>query len=164
MNIITANYDIIFLIIIGASAIFACIRGAIAEILGLSVWFIALWSMSHYGYLISQHLEPSITNTMLRSFVVFVVIFVAVAILIAICKKLLVNTSSMIGLGSLNYLLGAVFGVIRGIFICAFLVVVIELLNLDPSHGWHKSKFQLLIFPVVSWITHTIPEKFATII
>lgn len=159
MNVLTSNYDVIFFGIIIFSAILALIRGAVSEILSLSVWFIAFAVMRHYGTFIDSKIPQSITSELLRGIIVFIAAFIVVAILIALVKKLCASIISKIGLGGLNYLLGAAFGVIRGILICAILIIVIEILKLDPSHSWQHSRLSGVLTPVVDWITKSIPSQ-----
>ena len=153
-------YDIIFFGIISFSAILAFIRGGVAEILSLSVWFIAFWVMYRFGGAMDKFIPASITNHLIRSVIVFIVSFIIIAIIITIIKKLLANVISAIGLGGLNYLIGILFGIVRGILICALLVIVIKVLNFDNSNSFQKSKLYPVLEPVVSFIVNAIPKRF----
>ncbi len=154
-----SNYDAIFLCIIIFSATIALIRGAVSELLSLSVWFIAFNIMRNYSDLIDKHIPPNISNPLLRSFIVFLVAFVVVAIVIAVIKRLCASIIKSIGLGGLNYLLGAVFGVIRGILVCAILIIIVEITQFDHDSGWKKSRLSFILIPTVDWITRSIPEQ-----
>jgi membrane protein required for colicin V production len=153
------NYDAIFFGIIIFSTIMALFRGAVNELLSLSVWFIAFTVMQHFGSNIDSRIPSSITNVLLRGIIVFVVAFILVAIIIAIIKKLCASIIKSIGLGGLNYLLGAVFGIIRGILVCAVLTLVIETLHFDGSHAWQNSRLGFILTPTVEWISKAIPEQ-----
>ncbi len=160
MELLASNYDIIFLSVIIVSAILALIKGAIAELLSLSTWFIAFAVMHRYGSLIDSHIPSSISNQLIRSGIIFIIAFIIIAIVVAIIKKLCTNIISSIGLGSLNRLLGLIFGAVRGILICAILVIIIEMLNFDSEHVYQKSRLYPVISPVVDWIAQAIPKKF----
>lgn len=155
-----SNYDIIFFGIIAFSAIFAFIRGGMVEILSLSVWFIAFWVMNQFGGFMDKFIPASISNQLARSAIVFIVSFVTVAIIITIVKKILANAISAVGLSGLNYLIGVLFGIVRGVLICAILVIVIKMLNFDNHNEWQKSRLASLLEPVVSLIINTLPKKF----
>jgi len=159
MNIFASNYDIVFFGIIAFSAILAFIRGGVAEILSLSSWFIALWFMHKFGTTMDKYIPLSITNNLARSAIIFILSFIFIAIIIAILKKILANLIDSIGLGGLNYLIGILFGVIRGLLICALLIIVVEMLNLDSSHSWQNSKLYPVLLPIVTWIADSVPEK-----
>ena len=153
---LSANYDTIFLGIIAVSTVIALFRGAINELLSLSVWFITFALMQHFGNFIEAKILSSITNNLLSGFIVFVGAFILVAIVIAIIKKLCSSLIKSIGLGGLNYLLGSLFGAIRGILICAIIVFIVEILKIDTDHSWQKSHLNFILTPTVTWITKSI--------
>lgn len=156
---IASNYDVIFFGIIIFSAFLALIRGAISELLSLSVWFLAFIVMRNYSAIIDKHIPPNISNPLLRSAIVFIAAFIVIAIVVAIVKRIFSTIIKSIGLGGLNYLLGAVFGALRGILICALLIILVEITKFDQSHAWKKSKLNFILIPTVEWITNAIPEQ-----
>ncbi|MCE2706628.1 MAG: CvpA family protein [Proteobacteria bacterium] len=159
MQIISDNYNLIFLGIVVISAIFALIRGGITEILSISSWFIALWLMHKFGNYVNNFIPQNVSNPFLRSVIIYAAIFILVAISIAILKKIFASLISTLGLGGLNYLLGFIFGILRGVFICAFLIIIIEIFNLDPLHNWKNSTAYPIIRPIVKLIIDAIPEN-----
>ncbi len=159
MTQLSSNYDVVFIGIILFSAVMALIRGGVSEILSLSVWFLAFAFMRNFSSLIDGHIPPSVTNPLFRSVIVFIIAFIVIAIFVAILKKLCASIISSIGLGGLNYLIGAAIGIVRGILICAILVIVVEMLKFDPSHAWQKSRLYPVINPVVEWIAKSVPNQ-----
>ena len=157
---IASNYDIIFFGIISFSAIIAFIRGGMVEILSLSVWFISIWFMHQFGGFIDKYIPNTITNQFARSVIVFIISFIIVAIFMAITKKLLANVISAIGLGGLNYLIGILFGIVRGLLICALLVIATKVLNFDNSNSFQKSRLYPVLEPMVNLIINAIPQSF----
>jgi membrane protein required for colicin V production len=149
-------YDIVFLGIILVSAIFATIRGGIAELLSLSVWFIALWAMHQFGAYLNHYIPNNISNQLIRSAIVYLTLFIIVAIIVSLIKKLIAPIINNIGLNGLNYLLGFIFGIVRGVIICAIIIVVIEMLSLDGGHTWQNSKLYPIIQPIIIWIVDII--------
>ena len=129
------TYDIVFIIIILVSVIFATIRGGVSEILSLSTWFISLWLMHRFGTILNQYLPNSISNHMVRMSIVYSSIFLIVAILIAIIKKLANPAIKNTGLNGVNHFIGFVFGVIRGLLICALIILIIDVLSFDKTQS-----------------------------
>lgn len=154
-----SNYDFLFAGIVLVSALFAIIRGGVAEILSLSTWFIAILVMQRYADMLSHFIPDAINNSLLRSLIAYLIAFIGVAIIITIIKKIFNQLISKLGLGGLNYLLGAVFGVVRGLIVCALLIITLEIFNLDSQHGWRKSSFAPLLTPLVSMVVNAIPEN-----
>lgn len=159
MNILSSNYDVIFLGITLASGILAMFRGAVSEVLSLSIWFLAFAMMKYYSEFIDKFIPESVSNQLLRSVIVFIIAFIIIAILITILKKLCASIIKSIGLGGLNMVLGFIFGAIRGIFICSLIVIIIEVLHIDSSHAWQKSIMYPAINPVVEWVSKSIPQQ-----
>ena len=89
MNLIINNYDIIFLTIIFISTIFALFKGAVSELLSLSVWLLAIITTKDYGSIFNKYLLNSIPNTMIRTIIIFILFFILYSILITILKKIL---------------------------------------------------------------------------
>ncbi|MCX8513992.1 MAG: hypothetical protein RL017_152 [Pseudomonadota bacterium] len=160
MNILASNYDIVFLVIIAISTILALFRGAISEILSISVWLLAFLAMQRYGIYIDKYLPGSITNLLIRSFLNFLIFFILLAILFAILKKILAKIITTIGIGGLDYLLGALFGIFRGILICSILIVIMQMFKIDSTNSWQKSKFAPILTPTVKWIIQAMPKSF----
>ena len=159
MNNVPLNYDIAFIAIIALSTIFALFRGAIIELLNLSAWIIAIYSISKFGPMISRFIPANITNPLVKNLIAFIIIFILLAIIISLLKKVLTQVIDSIGLGTLNYLLGALFGIIRGVVICSIIILLLEVFNVDTHRSWQRAKIYPLIFPVVVWLSHTIPER-----
>lgn len=159
MNNLSLNYDIAFATIIALSTIFALFRGAIIELLNLSAWVIALYSITKFSPMISRFIPTKIASPLVKNLIAFIIIFILLAIIITVLKKILMRVIESIGLGTLNYLLGALFGIIRGVFICSIIILLLEVFNADTHRSWQRAKIYPLISPVVAWLSHTIPER-----
>ncbi len=159
MNILSSNYDVIFIGITLASAVLAMFRGAVSELLSLSTWFLAFTLMTHYSELMDRFIPQSISNPFFRSIIIFIIAFIIIAICITIIKKIFANIIKSIGLGGLNMVLGFLFGAIRGVLICSFIVILIEILKFDSNHTWQKSILYPVINPVVKWTVNSIPQQ-----
>ncbi len=159
MNITTGNYDIIFWGIFICSTLLALMRGGIAEILSISSWFVAIWVMKNFGPLIGSIIPDSIHNYFLRGAIIFLIAFVSVAVFIVIIKKICAKFLDSVDLGGLNYIIAALFGIMRGAVVCALLVITIEMLHLDKMHAWRQAKLYPVLTPVISWIVDAIPKS-----
>lgn len=158
-----SNYDFLFGSLVLISAGIAIIRGGIAELLSLSTWFIALFVMRHYAAYLDQIIPSLISNHLLRSLITYILAFSGVAIAITLLKLLFNKAIAKLGLGGINYMLGAIFGTIRGIIICALIIIVSEMFNLDSGHSWNKSWFAPILLPTVQLIINAIPANIKNI-
>lgn len=157
MTLFNSYYDIIFLCIIAFSAVLAFIRGGVSEILSLSTWFISFWLVGKIGNHVNHIIPNNITNLTIRNIIIFIVIFIVVAIFIALIKKILSGVIKAIGLSGLDYLAGIAFGIIRGILICAVLIVILQFFNFDTKHSYEKAHLYPIIAPITAWINKFMP-------
>lgn len=149
-------FDLSFSIIIILSAIIALFRGAVVEILSLSTWFIAFWATHKFATYLNPYVPNIIENKLLRSGVIYLLLFILIAILITILKKLLSGLIKNIGLTGLDRLLGLLFGTIRGLLICAIIIIIIKVFDLNNTDTWPKARIHDVIQPVVNWIIDVI--------
>jgi membrane protein required for colicin V production len=149
------NYDFLFFAIIGASTIFAMLRGGVAQLLSLSTWFIALFVTKRYNDKFEELIPDMVSNPMFRTLLAYVMAFVAVAIVITLIKIVFHKFIHSFGLGGLNIAVGAIFGFARGLVICSIMVVIVEMIGIDKNHSWHNSLMSPIIIPTVkAMITH----------
>ena len=153
-NVHLSNYDFIFGAIILVSIVFGIFRGGVAELLSMSTWFIALFVMRKYSNAIEKIIPQLISNGMLRSLLSYVIAFVAVAIVIMLVKLMFHRFIHSCGLGGLNYFIGALFGIARGLVISALIIVVVEMFAMDEKHSWQNSIISPLLVPTVNLIVH----------
>lgn len=154
-----SNYDFVFAAIILISALLALIRGGVAELLSLSTWFIALFVMRNYAIFIEAYLPAIVSNELLRSLLTYIIAFLIVAIIITIIKAIFHKAIRNLGLNGLNGLIGLLFGVGRGIILCALIILLVEIFNLDPKHDWQASWLSPILTPTVAFIVKAIPDK-----
>lgn len=114
--------DICILIVIALSSIFGLSRGFIREVLALLAWIAAIYIARLY----SPHLVPFFAgltdNETARYVLAFAVLCLATLIAGALVNKVMSRLVSMAGLQVTDRLLGAVFGVARGVVIVAVIV------------------------------------------
>ena len=159
MNLNLTNYDFIFFIIIGASSALALLRGGVSEVISLCTWFIVYYIITHYSVQLNKFIPHAISNHLLRTGIIFIGVFIIVAIIMTIIKNLTNSMVSSIGFNSINYILGLIFGAVRGLLLCALLIIIVEVFNIDTSQNWKQAKLAPLITPVVHGIAHIIPEQ-----
>lgn len=155
-NLNLSNYDVVFLIIIGASVIFATLKGGVSQLLSMSVWFISLFVTRNHSATFAKIIPEVVSNEMLRSLLAYIIAFVIIAVIIRIVRILFDSIIKTLGLGGLNIAIGALFGLARGIIICALIVLAIEMLGLDKTHSWKNSITSPIISPAVNMLLHNL--------
>jgi membrane protein required for colicin V production len=134
------DYVIVLLCVVSAGI--GLWRGFVKEALSLLTLLAAIWLAWRFGAL----LEPALGNwagspevrVWTARMIVFVLVLVAGA-LISWLARLLVRHS---GLSGVDRLLGAGFGLIRGVLIVGLAVIVLQFVELDQDGWWQNARLR----------------------
>jgi membrane protein required for colicin V production len=125
--------------VMGLSVLFGVWRGLVREVVSLAGWVIAFLAANLFAAPLAQTLPRSISPPELRVLLAFVGVFVlslAVTTLAALALSKLVKA---VGLGGLDRVLGALFGVARGGVIALAFALVAGLTRLPLDPIWKQS-------------------------
>jgi membrane protein required for colicin V production len=117
-----AIVDIIIIGIVLVSCLFGAFRGLVKEALSLAFWIGAAVLASLFDERLGQRLE-FVDNTALRPLVAFVIIFIFTVFAGGLISNTVSNLMSRAGLGGTDRVLGALFGIIRGVVIVTLIVM-----------------------------------------
>ena len=137
MNLTWIDYTIIVLLLV--SATIGLIRGFVKEIISLVIWVIALVVAVHYSVKYSSLFVDIIQNNALRTGICFLVILISVLLLGMLFSFLLNKLFSYLDLGIANRLLGAVFGLLRGVVLVVGLMFLAQLTSLPQTLAWQRA-------------------------
>ena len=129
--------DIAMLAVIALSAIAGLWRGLTFEILSLLAWVASWFAGLWFGPLIAPHL--SIASPSLNHIAAFAIAFV---IALVVCGLAARAISALIGktpLKPLDRLLGAAFGVLRGLLVLLVIAIVVAHTPAASSAAWRES-------------------------
>ena len=150
--------DNVILGVIGLSALTGLYRGFSKELISLGVWGLAIWLGLSYSDLLSPWLKPYIDDHSVQTVVGFVIILFATLLaggLVNVCLSLIMQRS---GLSGTDRLLGMIFGVVRGIFIVALVIVVMNMTSVNQKEYVRKSVLYGEFTPLVRWLTALMPD------
>jgi membrane protein required for colicin V production len=129
--------DIAMLAVVLLSAIAGLVRGLTFEILSLLAWVAAWFAGLWLGPVIAPHL--SIASPSLNNIAAFAIAFV---IALVVCGLAARAVSALVGktpLRPLDRLLGAVFGVLRGLLVLLAIAIVVAHTPASSSAAWRES-------------------------
>ncbi|MCK3656917.1 colicin V synthesis protein [Pasteurellaceae bacterium Macca] len=149
--------DAFILGIIVFSLLVSLWRGFIQEVMSLAGWVVAFFIASKFypylsGYLLQVD-SPYLQNSeYLRNGVAAGILFLAVIIVSAIINALLGQLVTKTGLSGTDRVLGAAFGVLRGIFIVAAILFFLDTFTtFNQSELWKESKLIPHFDFIVKW-------------
>jgi membrane protein required for colicin V production len=154
-------FDYAVLTIVGFSVIFSVMRGMVKEVLGILGWVAAFYVARTYTSQLLPMMPADIPTESLRILAAFLVLFLATLLLASLLAIAISAVFKKIGLGGLNRLLGAIFGVFRGVLIVCVLVFLAGLTELPKDARWKNAMFSAPIEALVISMMPWLPEAIA---
>lgn len=131
--------DIVILIITVLSSAFGLWRGLIKEVLSLLSWVAALLVSRVYSEPLSGLMTGMIENDGIRYVTAFAVLFITVMMLGTFLNFLMSKLLTVTGLKLADRLLGAAFGVARGVII-VLVILFITSMFVSETELWQQSQ------------------------
>ncbi|MDZ4212697.1 MAG: CvpA family protein [Methylotenera sp.] len=156
------SFDYIVLAIIGLSIILSVMRGFFREALSILGWIAAFVVAKTYVNQILPMMPVNIPTESLRILAAFLVLFLATLLVSSLLAIALSAIFKKIGLGWLNRLLGAVFGLARGMLIVCILVFLAGLTDMPKDARWRNAMFsapiEALVISMLPWMPISIAK------
>lgn len=130
-------FDYIVLGVVALSLLIGVWRGVVSEILALVAWIAAFLVARIWAVPAGELIAPGLAEPLGRQLAGFIAVFVVVLVLFALARWLLSLLLKVVGLGPLDRLLGAVFGVARGLLVIWVGVLLAGLTPL-PQQAWWR--------------------------
>lgn len=143
------DYIIIGLIVF--SVLVSLMRGFVKEVMSLANWALAFFISSQFYPYLSQYLTQ-LEPAYLRNGVAIAILFIAILIIGSIINYLLGQLVDKTGLSGTDRVLGAGFGILRGILIVAALLFFLDTFTQASQSEWWKSSKLIPHFSfIVEW-------------
>lgn len=136
-------------------------RGLVYEVLSVMGWVVSFFAAQWFAPDVAALLPLQSLSDPLRYATAFVLIFIASLFawgLLAFVVKKLVEA---VGLRPIDRVLGALFGVLRGLILLLAATVVINMTALKTSDWWTQSSSAPLLSDALDKIKPLIPQQFA---
>lgn len=133
------GFDLCVLAILAISLLLGLWRGLVSEVLALAAWVLALLAGKMFASDAAPALAGVIKDPTLQMIVAFALIVVAVILLVALMRFLLRELLRAAGLGVADRLLGACFGLGRGLLVVLLGVLLAGMTSLPRSTWWQES-------------------------
>ncbi len=130
--------DTAILIVIAISSVFGLWRGFVKEMLSLVSWIAALVVARLYSEPVAGLLENVIQSSSIRYVTAFSILFIIVMLLGTLINHFLNKVLAITGLKLLDRLLGALFGVTRGIVIVLVILFILRVF-VSETEWWQQS-------------------------
>lgn len=157
-------FDYIVIGIISFSALLSITRGLVHEVVSLLAWIIAFFAASRYSVNTAPLLSDWIMDESIRMLVAFSVTFFVILLVTMLASRLLSALVRGVGLGLIDRMLGALFGVVRGLVIILFLITAAGFTPLPQQPFWQQAvlsePLEIMAADVIPWL----PQDFRNLI
>jgi len=133
------GFDLALIAIVAFSALFAFARGIVRELIALATWVAALIAAFAYSGTVANWLSGLDMSAVGKHVLAFALILIAVLVAGALLARTLSSVVKAIGLGFVDRLLGAVFGVARGIALVVLFALVAGVTTLPKQDWWQNA-------------------------
>ncbi|MBC7779851.1 MAG: CvpA family protein [Proteobacteria bacterium] len=156
-------FDYTVLIIVGASALVAVIRGFVREILSLASWVIAFVAASALAGTVAPLLPSAIPNDALAMLAAFLLVFGGTLLAMSVIALAITEFIKGVGLGFVDRVLGLMFGLARGLLVVTITVLLAGLTRLPENPGWRdamlSSPLEALALSVKPWLPPELARR-----
>ncbi len=155
------SFDYAVLLVIGLSVLLSVMRGVVREILALLSWVAAFWIANTFCVQLVPLLPATIPNESLRYLAAFVILFLVSLLAMSLITITLSELIKNLGLKPADRMLGALFGLVRGMLIVLVIVLVAGLTALPHQSFWRNAMFSAPLEAVAQQVKPWLPEDFS---
>jgi membrane protein required for colicin V production len=152
--------DWIFLAVLFASLILGAWRGLVYEVLSVLGWLAAFFLAQWYAPEVASKIPMSGASEAVRYAAGFLLVFVIVVFVGGLLATLGKKLFSAIGLRPVDRLLGAAFGLLRGVLFLLAAAVVISMTPLKTGPWWQESVGADITLIVLGSLKPVLPKEF----
>ncbi len=155
-----ATPDLIIIGLILVSILIGIVRGFIKELISLVTWIVAIVLAAMFTNQLSEYMTFTKTP-FIRLLCAFLLIFIGVVFLGAIFNYVVGTFVRKTPFSTADRILGALFGVLRGIVFLTILVLLGGLTPLPQAPWWQTSYFIPRVQVLSLWLKEQLPEEYA---
>ena len=142
------------------SALIGFSRGIVRELISLVIWIAGFWVASNYMHVFAHNfLMDLVQDPMTRTITSFCILLVLTLLFGRMLGQLVTKTLDKIGLGALNNVVGALFGVARGSIIVSLCVMLASFTKIPEKELWKQSVAIPHINGYIAKFRHESPYK-----
>ncbi|MBB3182920.1 membrane protein required for colicin V production [Halomonas fontilapidosi] len=143
--------DWLFVAVLMVTGLTGLLRGLIREALGLAAWIIALLVARLLAEPVADLFAGLIDNPDGRLVLAFVLVIFAVILLCGIVIRMLHAAVEWVGMGLLNRVTGAAFGMAKGAAVLVLVTILINLTPLANLQAWQDAELRPTFEQLRDW-------------
>lgn len=156
-------FDGLVLAVMAISILLGGWRGFVSELLSLLAWGVAFVVTKMFAPELIPLLPSSLVDPLLRALAAYVGVFLAVLVAVTLLRWLLREALKVAGLSVVDRMLGAVFGVVRGLAIVLIAVAVAGMTKLPQQAGWKQAvlsaPLETMVMALLPWMPSDVAKR-----
>ena len=145
--------DHLFAIILLVSGAVGFFRGFIRESIAFASWLIGLWLAWHFAYIVNPWLGGALAEPGVREWTGRAIVLLLVLLFGALVGSIVSHYARRaVGLAAMDRILGAAFGLARGVIVIGLLVLAGRAANLDLEPWWERTHSMPAAETVANWL------------
>lgn len=156
-------FDYAVLAVIAASLLLGLWRGMVSEILAIAAWVLAFFVAREFALPVSEFYASLLHDKSLQYLAGFATVFLAVLVVVGIARLVVSFLLRAVGLGLIDRLLGAIFGIARGVLVVLVCVMLGGLTPLPREPWWKSAVFapplETAVLAMKPWMPETMARK-----
>jgi membrane protein required for colicin V production len=157
-----ALLDWVFAGVLLASMLLGGWRGFVYEVMSLVAWLTAFVVARWMGPDVAQQLPMQGASAMLRQMAGFLIVFVGSLMLGSLLAVLIKKLLAKVGLRPVDRLLGAIFGLARGLLLLLLVTALLQLSPAKDSDVWQQSTAVGLASSLLRYLKSALPQELRT--
>ena len=151
-------FDLIVILVVAVSVGFSIWRGLVREVLALLSWIAAFWLARLFAGVVAGWLPSSWTHQGLRYAIGFIAVMLVTVLVLSLASMLIARLVKAAGLTASDRMLGAVFGLIRGVLIVVVLVLLGGMTSEPREHYWRNALLSKPLEKMALWAKPWLPD------
>ena len=151
--------DIVVILIVSLSILFGIIKGFIRELFSLAFFIIGVILSFLFYNDVGKIYLPHLKNRDVANFAGFITIFVLVLVLGTIVTYVIKKIFTIGPLKGIDMIFGGVFGLIRGVLICAIIVFALIVFPVNDKLIV-ESRLSPYLLSTIEVVIHFLPAKY----
>jgi membrane protein required for colicin V production len=151
-------FDLIVIVIVIVSVGLSIWRGLVREVLALMSWIGAFWLAKLFAVIVAGWLPASIAHQGLRLMIGFVAVMLASLLVFSLIMMLIVHLVKVAGLTASDRMLGAFFGLIRGMLVAVIVVLLGGMTSAPREPYWRNALLSPPLVAAALWVKPWLPD------
>lgn len=147
-------FDYIVLIVVAFSVLISVLRGGVREVLSILGWLAAFYVAKTYVGALIPLMPEEIPTDELKTLAAFVILFLLALLVAGLVATGLATLLSKAGLGWFNRIMGALFGLARGLLVIGVGAMLAGMTSIPKDDVWTTA---MLSAPVEAMVKAALP-------